>query len=197
MTNVKQSPTIGDWSEVVNEMRGRLVVEPIPYGKDGTLATIYLELQNLAPTPYVRQLMFTRGADCFTWTLANASKETLPRWKGSLPWVYDFSEKRYPLTLPAGATLRVPVSSVSYHILSPQSPHIYDVPNSTLVLQQDAPNPPWHLISGRSTERYFLSAKFKSALKRDVPNSLFLVRSELSLPPVQLPSDPSPRRLVW
>ncbi len=197
MTDARQSLTIGDWSDAVNEMRGRLVVEPIPDGKGGAVATIYLELQNLAPTPYRRQMMFSRGTDCFTWTLTNASKEPLPRWRGSVPWLYDYSELGYPLTLPAGATLRVPVSHVSYHVLLPRLPHDKGLPGSALVLEQDAPNLPWHLVSGSSTEGYFLSAKFKNELTRDVHKRPFLWHGELSLPAVQLPSDPSPRRHVW
>jgi hypothetical protein len=192
-----RTPAIGEWSDVADQMRGRLVVELSASEGSRTLATIYVELQNLAFTPYRRNLIFSRGSSCFTWKLTDVHKRAIPRWKGGLPWVYDFAEMIYPISLPARGTLRVPVAHVSYHILLPKFPGEYGLPSSSLVLESDPPNPPWHLVAGSSTEPYFLSAMFKSADEAKAEPHPFGWLGTLSLPPVRLPSDPSPRRHVW
>jgi hypothetical protein len=185
-TGAKHASTIGAWSDVVDNMRGRLILEPTLDGEGFRSTKVLFEIENLGG---LRHLIFTKGAGCFTWKVTNAGKEALPRWNGPLPWIYDFSQMSYQITLPAWATLRLPVSGATYYILRPGP---LNLSSSSLVLVQDEPNNPWHLTSGSSIESYFLSATFQSA--SEVPGDKFWWKGRLSLPPVLLPTDASPRR---
>src|SRR5215216_961090 len=86
-TGAKHGSTIGAWSDVVDNMRGRLILEPTLDGEGFRSTKVLFEIENLGG---LRHLAF--GPGCFTWKVTNAGKETLPRWNGPLPWIYDFSQ---------------------------------------------------------------------------------------------------------
>lgn len=183
-TNRADAETVGEWSEVVDGFRGRLVVEPVLSGR-GAVATVCLELQNLTFSPYLRKLAFAGHEPGLVCTVRDARQQTLPRWSGGVPWIYDFAQLSYPVTLPARSTLRLRVAGVTYHLLHDQ-PDGVSPGRDAWVLELDAPNRPWHLVDGDRAS-YFLGATFTAAVQGEQKANAFAWGGTLQLPPVKLP----------
>jgi hypothetical protein len=173
----------GQWSEAVDQIRGRLIAEAGLDDHGRTEVRVFLELQNLAELPVFGMKISVQHQQSFDWEVKGPTGESVPRWTGPVPWIFDGGFIPFWISIPARSSLRFPVTAISYNVLQP---------SNALVLGQNLPGPPWHLASGGKT--YSLSAKFKGVISGEMP-SQFVWSGPLSLPPVAMPSDFKPR--IW
>ena len=145
---------------------------------------MFLELQNLAEQPVFGMKISVQHQQSFDWELKGPNGESVPRWTGPVPWIFDGGFLGFWISIPAHSTLRFPVTGISYHVLQP---------SNALVLSQNLPDPPWHLAQGIKA-KYFLSAKFKGVVSGKMP-SQFIWSGPLVLPAVPMPSDVKPH--IW
>jgi len=175
----------GDWSVVVDRMRGRLIADTTLDAHGATSVRLYVELQNLAAQPFFGKRIGYSPDLSLAWELRDSAGNSVLPWKGPVPWRFDYAIVSAWISIPGDATLRFPVCSAGYHIFQP---------GGALVLFQGLiKTPPWLLAHG-GRESYFLSAKFTGVVQGKAPSEN-IWGGTLSLPPVRLPDRPIPQ--VW
>lgn len=176
----------GEWSAVVDQMRGRLIAVTGRDTHGATEVKIYLELQNLDAQPdFGKKFSFNRDLSV-VWKLSDFRGKPVPDWTGSVPWLFlDYASMSSWISVPGDSTLRFPIGSAGFHVFQPSGASVL-----SLSLMN---TPPWQLAAD-DREQYYISATFKGLVKGESP-SQFIWSSTLSLPPVRLPDNPIPQ--VW
>lgn len=175
----------GQWSEVVDGMRGRFVIKSSLDSHGFTAVRVYLELGNLTWRPNSGLKFAFNRQRSFEWALKSSDGKLVPRWNGAVPWIFDYVAIDFWISVPADSTLRFPVSDLAYHVLHP---------SGAVVLNHGVPEPPPWLLEPSIKGPYFLEAKFKGLIKGETA-SQFIWSGVISIPPVRLPADVTPH--VW
>jgi hypothetical protein len=170
--NVATLELSGQWSDVVDHLRGRLVAEPFLDPQGRSSVRIYLELQNLSFQPATGlRLTINKWGD-LNWTLVDGHGNALPVYDGPPPYFLDFPTFSYAIILPPDSRLRFFVASGTYDTVAPSSVRVFYV---------IGPGRPWLLAHDRSA-KYSLGAVFKVN-----ESSAGLWSGQLTLPRFALP----------
>ena len=184
-TSSASDEAVGEWSDVVDHMRGRLVTDTGIDASGATEVGIFIELENLNPNALGRRLVAFARDRSLQWTMTDAHGKAVPEWGGFVPWTIDYFYVNESVTVPAGGRLRFPVCSGTYLNLG-EGPFGMGPP--ALVFFQGPGAPLWHLVAG-GDESYLLRATF-TGMEKSKSDSDFLWSGPLSLPPVALPPKP-------
>jgi hypothetical protein len=169
--SVIEPMVVGDWSETIKGLRGRLVFSE-DKKIDGTeIAVIYLELQNVSNVGNPMEIYFDTIHSQLHFQLADASNRQKQDSGGALDEMIPDS---YWINLPHDSTLRFRVSW-----------HGYGIPKDA-GLAIGVPEHFW-VIPANSTNNYFLSASFAASPPNDKDHIHAWNRS-LVLPSVKIPA---------
>lgn len=100
------SEVVGEWSEIVEHMRGRLVAE---FGIDASGATevgISIELQNFNTGVLGRRIVTLARDRSLHWEMTGAHGKAAPEWAGFVPWTIDFFYVNETVSVPASGRVR-------------------------------------------------------------------------------------------
>ena len=101
------------WSEIVDGLRGRLVIEYGPDLEGAEIALVYLELQNVSDSAGIKDLWFDETHQ-FKWQLQDEKGKQVPR---TYPPASIFTDLGHWMILPFDSTLRFRVSVSGYGII--------------------------------------------------------------------------------
>jgi len=172
------SQNVGEWSNAVDGLRGRLCVQVLGETNAKQDFQVYLDLQNISKTGASRDVFFS--VDGVVWTLTDEAGRSAEEVPVSLIAPFDIGAW---MTLPAGSTKRWWVSGGSYN------------GGSGLDMRYRS----W-IISPDKTKRYFVSALFSDAdpkvlnyIHPTPPSALVarnnIWRGKIVLPKVAVPRD--------
>ena len=169
-----------------------MVVEPAQNKDYPGSVRVYFEVQNLLDDPLsVKQIYFS-DVPCFQWQLTDQDGKPVPHSETTM--AASFAWMEYPIILPSGSTLRIPVAFGTYQIFKPFLHSLPTDPGTLGFLLSH--NVPWQITGGKMAT-YYLSAVFTGAT--DEPKDFHAVprmpalrswKGTLFLPKVILPPRP-------
>jgi hypothetical protein len=184
-TSVGITETAGNWSGIVDQVRGRLIATTTQDSHGATEVRVYVELQNLDAQPFFgKKISFDRDTS-LEWKMTDASGKMVPAWKEGVPWQFEYMSSTFSITVLGDSTLRFPVCTADYCLLEDS--------HALLFFQGPMNTPPWHIAS-KGPVQYFLGANFRGLEKGEVPTQ-YIWSGPISLPPMRLPTSIAP--MVW
>jgi hypothetical protein len=169
LTAAEAPPSPVEWSDPVDGLRGRLVIEYGPDFEGAEIALVYLELQNVSDSAGIKDLWFDETHQ-FKWQLQDEKGNPVPR---TYPPMSVFSDLGHWMGLPFDSTLRFRVSVSGYGI----------IPNGGIALQ--LPSGFFWQVPRKKEGSYYLSATFSSVPAKEERKRSW--KGTLVLPKVMLP----------
>ena len=179
------SETAGEWSEIVDHMRGRLVADTGMDVSGATEVGIFIELENLELGSFSRRIVIFARDRSLQWAMTDAHGKAMPGWGRDVPWTIDYFYVNESVSVPAGGRRRFLICSGNYHTLHEG---VFGTGAPALVFFQGPGVPLWHLVAG-GDEAYLLRATFKGLEGGRTDFDLYW-SGPLSLPPVALQPKP-------